>query len=302
MRILALVFFVTLTSAPGINAQIRTMREATYALRGPVRTVRTEAATFVLKDGHYVEGPRVLQMTADFNTDGNRTDLKIYDDKGVLVRQIEMKFKGRRLIEFLNYDGHGNMWLRGTTFYDEEGRPTGNATYGGDGSLRSKRVLTRDKEGRVIESAEYNAQGTLLDKIRSTFDGADPKTSHRSIYRPDGSVQSTEAQDIAKKSVDTVTYNSDGSVASKSIRVDQEIAEYAKDGSLRKTTTISSQGRLLDEVTLDEGRSKRETQVPDLIDSHGNWIKQTKWLTDSNGTRPIKVTYRTLTYYEKFAF
>jgi hypothetical protein len=280
-----------------------TMREATYALRGPVRTFRTETAAFVLRDGHYVEEPRVLQMTADFNTDGNRTDLKIYDDKGVLSRQIEMKFEGRKLIEFLNYDGKGHMWLRGTTFYDDEGRVTGNATYHGDGSLRSKRVLTRDKEGRVIESSEYNAKGTLLDKISNTFDAGDLKTSHRSLYGADGSLQSTEARDIAEKSVDTVTYNRDGSVASKSIRVDKEISEYARDGSLRKTTTISSQGRLLDEVMLDEGRSRRETQIPDLIDSHGNWIKQTKWVTDSTGTRPVKVTYRTLTYYyEKFAF
>ncbi len=114
MKILSLLFFfITLACAPWVQAQPGTMREATYALRGPVRTFRTETATFVLKDGHYVEGPRVLQMTADFNTDGNRTDLNIYDDKGVLSRRIEMRFEGRRFIEFLNYDGVGNMWLRG---------------------------------------------------------------------------------------------------------------------------------------------------------------------------------------------
>jgi hypothetical protein len=303
MRILTLAFFITLTPAFTVHAQTRTMREATYALVGPVRTVRTEAATFVLKDGHYVEGPRLLQMTIEFNEDGNRTDLGLYDDKGVLGRRIEMRFEGRRLIEFLNYDGKGRMWLRGTTLYYEEGQIKEKATYYGDGSLRSKTVFTRDKEGQVIEWAEYSAKGTLMEKISNTFNAGDLKTSDRSLYRADGSLQSTEARDIANKRVDTVTHNPDGSVASKSIRVDQEIAQYAKDGSLQKTTTISSQGRLLAEVILnEEGSTRREAQIPDQIDAYGNWIKHTKWLTDSNGTKPVKVTYRTITYYQKFVF
>ena len=51
-----------------------------------------------------------------------------------------------------------------------------------------------------------------------------------------------------------------------------------------------------------DGSTKRESQIPDQLDSRGNWIKQTTWLTDANGTRPVKVTYRTITYYEKFRF
>jgi hypothetical protein len=50
------------------------------------------------------------------------------------MHKIEMKFEGRRLIEFLNYDGKGIPWLRGT-LYDEEGKIKENATYHSDGSL-----------------------------------------------------------------------------------------------------------------------------------------------------------------------
>lgn len=303
MRILTLVLFITVTSASMVHGQNRTMSDATYALVGPVRTVRTEVATFVLKGGVYVEGPRVLRMTIEFNEDGNRTDLRLYDDQGLLSRRIGMRFEGRRLIESLNYDGKGNIWLRGTSFYDEEGQIKESATYNGDGSLVSRTVLTRNKEGQVIESAKYDAKGILMEKSNNTFSAGDLKTSRRSIYRPEGSLQSTVATDMAQKRVDTITYNRDGSVASKSIRLDNEIVEYAKDGSLRKTTTISSQGRLQDEVILDdEGSTRREAQIPDQIDAHGNWIKHTKWLTDSNGTRPVKVTYRTITYYTKVVF
>ncbi len=298
MRILNAVFFIALTSTFAVQAQ---MSKTTYALVGPVRTVRTEVATFVLKDGQYVEGPRVLQMTIMFNEDGNRTDLGLYDDKGALRRRIEMRFEGRKEIEFLNYDGRGRMWLRGTNLYDEEGQIKESATYNGDGSLHSKRVFTRNKEGQVIEWAEYSAQGTLMERVVNTFHAGEQKTSDRSLYFADGSLQLREARDIPKKRVDSVNYNPDGSVASKSIRIDTEIAEYTKDGLLQKTTTISRPDRLLDEVMFSkDGSTRRESQIPDEFDSRGNWIKQTKWITDSNGTRPLKVTYRAITYMRSF--
>jgi antitoxin component YwqK of YwqJK toxin-antitoxin module len=303
MRILNLVFFIALTSNIAVQAQTRTtMSEATYALKGPVQTFRTEVATFVLKDGQYVEGPRVVETTASFNEDGNRTDLGIYN-KGALVRRIEMKFEGRTLVEYMNYDGAGGMWLRGTNILDDDGQIKEKATYNGDGSLRSRTFFKRDKQGQILEMAEYSANGTLMERISNTFNGAERKMSYRSIYRHDGSLQTTEVRDMAKKSVETVVYNPNGSVATTSLRVDREIAEYSKDGSIQKTTAISTQGRLLDEVMFSEDRPiKRESQVPDEIDSHGNWIKQTKWVTDANGTRPLKVTYRTITYYRKFVF
>jgi hypothetical protein len=111
---------------------------------------------------------------------------------------------------------------------------------------------------------------------------------------------SREFHDGPQQLVEIVTYKPDGSVLSKSVRVAQQISEYAADGSLRKSTTISSQGRLPDSITVDpSGTRKRESQIPDQVDSHGNWTKQTKWMTDANGTRAVTVTYRTITYYEK---
>ena len=108
MRLLKVVVLVALLSLVG-HAQERSDADATYALKGPVRTFKVETATFVAKDGDYVEGPRVLQMEASFNKDGNRTDLRIYDEKGGLVRRIVMKFDGRKMTEAINYDGAGKM-------------------------------------------------------------------------------------------------------------------------------------------------------------------------------------------------
>ncbi len=86
MKTLNVLILLALTSTlPLSHAQDKSMSdaEATYALKGPVRTFRTEVANFVLKNGNYVEGPRVVQMEASFNADGNRTDLYLYDDKGI---------------------------------------------------------------------------------------------------------------------------------------------------------------------------------------------------------------------------
>ena len=291
--------FIAVLFASSVHPQIRTDKEATYALVGPVRTVRTETANVLKNDGHSVEGPRILSMTIAFNEDGNRTELGLYDEKGSLARRIVSRFDGRKPIEFLNYDGAGKMWLRGVHLYDAEGRVRENATYNGDGSLRSKTTLTRNERGQVTEAAEHDAKGTLLAKTSNTFNAeGEPKIVERSSYTADGTLSRRELHDVTAKRSETFTYNKDGSLAGKSIRVNQEITEYAADGSLKKSTFITSMGRLPEELTYNpDGNTRKESQIPDQIDAHGNWIKQTKWVSDAQGTRSVKVTYRTITYY-----
>jgi hypothetical protein len=139
----------------------------------------------------------------------------------------------------------------------------------------------------------------LIDKFSNTFNAAGVlMTVERSSYRTDGSLSLRESTNLPEKRVESVTYNRDGSLAGKSIRVDQQITEYAADGSLKKSTLITSTGRLPEESTYDpDGTIRKESQIPDEIDDHGNWIKQTKWVSDSQGTRPVKVTYRAITYH-----
>ena len=271
----------------------------TYALLGPVRTVRTEVAQLSKKDGGYADGQRVLSMTVSFNEDGNRTELGLYDEKGSLVRRIVSRFEGRKIVEYLNYDGAGKMWLRGVNLYDAEGRVREKATYQGDGSLRSKTILKRNARGLVEEMAEQDAKGTVIDKISNTFDDAGAlKTSERSMYRADGSLSLRELQNVPEKRSETVNYNADGSVAGKRVRANEEISEYAPDGSLKKITYLTNGGRLAEETAYNpDGTTKKDSEIPDEVDAHGNWTKQTRWVSDSQGTRPVAVTYRVITYY-----
>jgi antitoxin component YwqK of YwqJK toxin-antitoxin module len=257
-----------------------------------------EVATFVSKDGEHVEGPRVTQMEASFNQDGNRTDLHIYNDKGVLSRRIVMKFDGRKMTEAMNYDGAGKMWLRIVNVYDDKGLLKEELTYHGDGSLRTKKTFKRDELNQAIEVNEYNAQGVLLDQFKNTFDGRILLTTERKVYRENGSLASTTFYEAEKRRTETTNYQPDGSVANKTARTGQQLEQYGPDGELQKTGTISVQHRLLDEVVLDkDGSRKKESNAPDQLDAHGNWTKLTRWQTDSQGTRPLSVAYRTLTYY-----
>src|SRR5882672_9979738 len=95
--ITALALAVTFTFP--VHAQTLTTREATYALVGPVRTVRTETATLIKNDSGYVEGPRVLSMTIAFNENGGRTELGLYNEQGSLNRRIVTRFEGRHQVE-----------------------------------------------------------------------------------------------------------------------------------------------------------------------------------------------------------
>ena len=297
MKTLKVAVLVALMSLTG-HAQERSDADATYALKGPVRTLKVEIATFVAKEGGYVEGPRVTQMEATFNQDGNRTDLHIYNDKGALVRRIVMKFDGRKMTEALNYDGDGNMWLRIVDVYDGQSKVKEELTYKGDGSLRTKKTYKRDELGHAIETSEYNAEGVLLDQFKNDFDGPLLLTTQRKVYREDGSLAATTFYEPEKKRSETTAYNPDGSVANKTVRTGQQVETYGPDGSLQKTGTISVQHRLVDEVVLNkDGSRTKESNAPDQIDARGNWTKMTRLQTDSQGTRPLTVAYRTLTYY-----
>ena len=314
MRTIKLVLFIALASTFAVQAQTQPpetksskikskIRWNTYALHGPVKSVRAESATYVLKDGQWVEGPRLLEMTVEFAENGNRTEVAFYRE-GKLTRRIEDRYdEDGRQTGYLNYDGAGNMWLRGTLAYDENGKVIEEVTYRGDGSVRSKKLLKRNEQGQMLESVEYNPNGVVMEKLTNTFANGALATTFRSLHHPDGSVSRTEATEMARKRVESINYYRDGSVQSKTIRVDREISEYAKDGSLVRTTTISTAGRLLDEVVVGPGGpTKREAQLPDQIDSHDNWTVQTKWHADANGSRPLKITYRTITYYPTFVF
>ena len=290
---------ISLFLALAVYSQDKGVAWATYSMHGPVQSFRTETADMVQKDGKSVEGTRIVSMTASFNEDGGRPELGMYDAKGTLVRRIVLKYEGKRQVEVINDDGADHMFMRGTTSYDDDGRNKENATYYGDGSLRSKTTFKRDDKGQVIESNEIDPKGSPMDIMRYTYNATgEMLTSERSYYDPPGTISFKEVQHVPEKRSEHLVYNRDGFLVVVDKRIDKQINSYAPDGSLVKSTILTDAGKLPDEMIVGPGGAiRKETQSPDEIDSHGNWTKQTKWVTDSQGTRPVKVTYRTITYF-----
>lgn len=280
------------------QAQDKSDLEATYALKGPVKTFRTEVATFVLQNGEYVEGPRVPQMEAAFNRDGNRTDFYMYDREGRLGRRIVMKYEGKNMIECINYGPAGNVYLRIVETYDELGQLKEENTYHGDGSRRSTTTYKRNARGQVVEKVERTAQNVVIETINNKFEGSDLYTTERKLYDDTGKLMQEETY-VAPNKKTMVRYNREGSVITRSVRIGQEVATYGPDGSLQKATVIAPEDRLLDEMIIKKDEpTGRQTQLPEATDQHGNWTRQTKWSAEAKGTRPLTVTYRALTYYE----
>jgi hypothetical protein len=191
MKTLKVLVLVALMALVG-HAQERSDADATYALKGPVRTFRVEVATFVLKNGDYVEGPRVAQMEASFNQDGNRTDLHIYDDKGVLSRRIVMKFDGRNMTEAINYDGAAKCGCGPWTFTTTRAYLKKNRLTTATDRYVRRKPTSEMNWVRRLRSASYNAQGVLLDLFKNTFRGPLLLTTERKVYRQDGSLASAK--------------------------------------------------------------------------------------------------------------
>lgn len=298
VHVLALVALLSVLTQAQSQPQPnkRTMADITYAIKGPVKSFRIEVATFVWKKGGYVEGPRVLKERAFFNRDGYRTDYYIYQN-GKLARQIVMKYEGKKNIESMNYDGNGTMWWRAVRIFDDTGLSLGARMYDGNGTLLSTSTLKRNANGQVVEASEHSAAGVLLGQTLNKYEGNVLDISVHKTFFPNGLLKSEETL-MAPNNRYQVRYNPDGTVANSSARVGQEMSHYDADGSLRKATFIAEQDRLLDELKFHyNGSVTRETQLPDEVDQYGNWTIQTKWFENRKGTRPLVVTYRTLTYY-----
>ena len=89
MKLLKVVVLVALMLLVA-HAQERSMAVATYALNGPVRTFRVEVATFVSRDGDYVEGARVAQ---NVDAHGNWTKLTRWQTDSQGTRPLSVAYR-----------------------------------------------------------------------------------------------------------------------------------------------------------------------------------------------------------------
>jgi len=150
----------------------------------------------------------------------------------------------------------------------------------------------------VIESTQYGANGVVLNKSTNTYTSSGGlNIVEREIRYPNGALQSKEFHDIPNLHVEIILYKPKGTVLSRSVRDGDLIRDYSEDRSLNRSTSISDLSFPRNSAAVDSNSTPQIGQSTDQIDSQGNWTKRTDWVTLPNGTKLVKVTYRTITYY-----
>lgn len=292
-------------------------------LLGPVQNMRIEITGFSRHSGKWVEGTPVLLYIYTYDKTGNKVETTEYDDAydvdSFKIRRLKWTLSYNsdgRLMEVVNlnndgepdggkvvnsYDANGNLFkeesfengnpsgikktyvydsfgnvINKTSFvegkkemievsrYDTKGNKVEGTFYEGDGSLLLRTAYNYNKKGRLLEEINYFPGSNPPSKTVYVYDRVGNQTE-RIAYRGDGSVSSTQKH----------TYDSEGN----KIRTGIHITEKLRSGE----EFICQHGCPDDEVILREH------------DSNGNWIKKTRIL----GSKPLEVTYRTITYYSQ---
>jgi antitoxin component YwqK of YwqJK toxin-antitoxin module len=282
-------------------------------LNGPVRSVRTEEATFGGRRGHCTQDPRRLsKLTAydlqgslleytDYNLDGslhskvafgrdasgNKIDEAYYDGKGRLYRKRFFRpGPDGKLLREESYDRQGALLSRTLPNYADTGALNQLDTYDNGGILIRTRIY--DAAGNLAEESHYE-NGKLSARSVDIYDANGNKVEE-SHHGPDGSLYSDSLMNPARiiNSYDTAG------------RLSQQIL-YGADGSVtwRMSYAYDSKGNLAEQWQYRLGSfliSHRTYSYE--FDSAGNWSRETiaEELSETC-SKPMEIVYRTITYY-----
>jgi hypothetical protein len=279
-------FFVVLaaaTVAPLLAQQdLLKRRPGPFLIYGPVRTVRDERATFKSENGTFIEEPRMLIQTIEYNEDGTRQDWTYYVPQGnIILRRVETYDPDGRVLETNNFQD-GRLNDRVACTYDDQKQLIERVAYRRDGSVSSRTVFRRQGNQRESESWSYDFQGNIIAQNKTTNDLLAKRAQSVSINQQ-GVVQ-TES---------SMTENPDGG---REFRTEQSNGD-----SKREVVTPLGKGGE-ERVTYNkDGTVRGKERFLREFDSYHNMIKTTHLTAkvDSSEFEPVEITYRTITYYEK---
>lgn len=313
MKRVSVIFTIVLLCVLG-RAQPKTDREAA-GLRGPVQTVATEVAEFVVKDGKNVEGARMPVQTVTYDARGNRVKRVDFNRDGSVAQTIVYSYDAegrstgyedytpgldtpRKHIYFLDANGNRTEYRmvqptgspadeRYLYKYDDKGNKVGEELYHKK-SLVSRNENVYNETGRLISQTIYNPDGSVAAKISNAFT-PDGKPSERT--RHDGDLLTYRVRykyDAKGRLVEIET-------AGSYVEMDSSEDRYVTG---RVIYVYKDKDRLKEALTYNPDGSLRERVVFDY-DSQGNWTKRTRRVPGTVNKKevPAQVEYRTITYH-----
>jgi hypothetical protein len=256
-----------------------------------------------------LRGPRKHIYT--LNANGKIVEYMVYDTGGAVADRFTYQYdpKGHKLEEDF-YSWTGKLSSRLVYTYDEAGHNLTQTSYNSDDVVSWKSVNTYDAEGRQLEWAQYidgllrykgffkyDREGRIAEQETLEFNA--PPSSTRASHAPvPGKV--VYSYNERERSTETSTYDPDGSLKSKEVRMMDEkgnetgVAQFDEKGSPK-----NNEIRWYDKNKLVRTLSGKSVSTFEY-DSHGNWTKKTYSILPAGAkeAEPYSAEYRTITYYE----
>ena len=156
-----------------VDAQVKLDRERD-GLKGPVRAVQVRRTSVTSENGKVIEGPLVLSHAVGYDAAGNRTELALYDDAGVLSRRVVYTYDAEKKTRngMMVYNAANVMVRKVTDIYGSEGFKAQSTMYDydEDGALLRKRILTFDTFGVLNGVTDYAADSALAREDKAPFE------------------------------------------------------------------------------------------------------------------------------------
>ena len=255
-------------------------RPGPFLIFGPVHTIRDERATFKNDHGNFVEGPRLLVQTLEYNEDGTRQDRTSYTDENHPYRTLDTYDPDGRILETKNFR-NSVLESRVVSNYDEQKELIEQLTYRPDDSIQDRVVFKRQGNQREVESWSYDIHGNVVAQIKTINDLSARRS--QSISISPGRVSQIEYSTID---------NPDGS---------REFRTEQSNGSFKRQVITGVQGSE-DRVSYNkDGTIRNKERILREFDSHQNMVKETHLTAkgDSSDFTTDYVYYRTITYFGK---
>jgi hypothetical protein len=204
-------------------------------LKNQVKTVRAESASFIQKDGAWVEQPRGLAAVTTYDADGHQSEESQLGANDALIFKVTCGQAERgRSLERTAMTPNGAPLEKTVMTYDGKGQLTETVVYKTGDTLHSKTIYTYGDNGKLVEWSRYNARGAIIDHWDYGYDG-NGNRSEETRYFSDDSVdmKCVYTFDANGNPMAVAKYKADGTLSEK----DQYAYEFDSAGNWTKKTT-----------------------------------------------------------------
>jgi hypothetical protein len=285
-------------------------------LKGPIKEIMMTTYKAHLKEGAIVQGKIELQGVHEdlnyikfFDKDGHETNswqyggdsshINVYDDKGHKTEN-QLFIKGKHLCtnfhkfnqwghlsEMKVTDADGRLMYRTFDNYSDDGKKLDHTHYMGlDERIIASSKNTYNEQGKLLSDIHYNEKGEIKQQTIYKYDEHGNCLEYSIEYMEDNmknyTSKTTHVFNDHNDVIETTMYDAYGNVKHNF----KNTPEYDNEG---KRILPVHKPYIPKEPDLEAG----ETEDKEL-DSHGNWIKKTKFYNKL----PVYISYREIKYYD----